>query len=255
MIRARHQDGSWRWFEAVGNNLLEDPLVRGIVVSARDITEHRRLEAELRKSEAYFRYTTENTHDIISVLDPEGKLRHVSPSIRRISGYEPGELLGRSPFELLHPEDMERVVAVFSQGLKKNLSSARVEYRWLRKDGTWQVFEAFGINALENPAIGGIIVHARDITESKRLEEELHRSETYFRSLVEGASDVIAVLDAEGRVSYVSPSVKRARGTNPRSWWERASSILPTPRTSGTPRGRSPMPPAVRGPRNTRRSG
>ncbi len=215
VVRVRRHDGSWRWFEAVGNNLLEDPLVRGIVVSARDITEHRRLEEDLRRSEAYFRYITENTHDIISVLDREGRLRYVSPSIKRISGYEPEELLGRSPFELLHPEDTDRVVAVFSQGIENDLPSATVEYRWLRKDGSWQVFEAFGINALDNPAIEGIVVHARDITERKRLETELHRSEEYFRSLVESTTDVITVLGADGRIRYVSPSVKRAAGYDP----------------------------------------
>ncbi len=215
IIRARHRDGSWRWFEAVGNNLLEDPLVGGIVVSARDITEKRRLEEDLRRSEAYFRYITENTHDIISVMDREGKLRYLSPSIRRISGYEPEELLGRSPFELLHPEDMEGVIAMFREAVSADLPSATVEYRWRHKNGSWQVFEAFGINALNNPAVEGIIVHARDITQSKRLEAELHRSEEYYRSLVESTTDVITVLGADGRIRYVSPSVKRAAGYDP----------------------------------------
>ncbi|MDI6830391.1 MAG: PAS domain S-box protein [Actinomycetota bacterium] len=204
MVRVRHHDGSWRWFEAVGNNLLEDPLVRGIVVSARDITEHRRLEEDLRRSEAYFRYITENTHDIISVLDREGRLRYVSPSIKRISGYEPEELLGRSPFELLHPEDTDRVVAVFSQGIENDLPSATAEYRWLRKDGSWQVFEAFGINALDNPAIEGIVVHARDITERKRWEEALRESEEKYRLIYDFTGEAIFTYDTDMRLIGVN---------------------------------------------------
>jgi PAS domain S-box-containing protein len=214
-FRVRHQDGSWRNIEAIGNNLLEDPLVRGIVISARDVTKHKRLEEDLRRSEEYFRYITENTHDIITVLDAQGTMTYVSPSIKRVAGYEPEELINLSIVDFLHPDDLQSIMQELADGVSRQVGSQQVEFRWLQKDGDWHIYEAIAINALDNPSIRGIIVHARDITDKKTLEEELQRSEEYFRSLTESTSDVIIVLDAGGSMLYVSPSVERAAGYRP----------------------------------------
>jgi PAS domain S-box-containing protein len=213
--RVRDRDGSWHDMEAIGNNLLEDPVVKGVIINARDITEHKRLEEGLRRSEEYFRYITENTYDIITVSDARGIMRYVSPSIKQISGYEPDELVGKLAFDYMHPDDIERIVRTYAEGVTKPGYIEHVEFRWLHKDGSWHTHEAVGINALDNPSIQGVVVHARDITEKKTLEEELQRSEEYFRSLTESTSDVITVLDATGSIRYVSPSVERAAGYRP----------------------------------------
>jgi len=214
-FRVRHSDGSWHDVEAIGNNLLEDPAVRGTVINARDVTRHRHLEEELRRSEEYFRYITENTYDIITVADAQGIMRYVSPSIKYISGYDPDELIGKLAFDYMHPDDIERIAQAYAEGVTKPGYMEHVEFRWLHKDGTWHIHEAVGINALENPSIQGVVVHARDITDKKALEEKLQRSEEYFRSLTESTSDIITVLDASGSIRYVSPSVERGAGYKP----------------------------------------
>lgn len=214
-FRVRHRDGSWRHLEAIGNNLLDDPVVKGIAVSARDITERKRLEEDLRRSEEYFRYITENTYDIITILNVQGMVTYISPSIKHVSGYDPDELIGHSVFDFLHPEDAPSIMKTFANGVSKQVYSEHVEFRWLQKDATWHIYEAVAINALDKPSIEGIIVHSRDITDKKLLEEELQRSEEYFRSLTESTSDVITVLDAAGLIRYVSPSVERAAGYKP----------------------------------------
>ncbi len=211
-FRVRHRDGSWRTLEAIGHNLLDDPSVKGIVVNARDITDHVRLEETLRRSEEYFRYLTENTYDIITVADAQGMMRYVSPSIKRISGYDPQELIGKSAFDYMHPDDVGRIAQTYAEGVTKPGYTEQVEFRWLHKDGSWHTHEAVGINALDNPSIQGVVVHARDISERKSLEEELQRSERYFRSITENTSDIIIVLDPKGYIRYVSPSVERESG-------------------------------------------
>ena len=212
IVRVRHRDGSWRHLEAVANNLLDDPEVRAVSISARDVTEHMNLEDDLRRSEEYFRYITENTYDIISVIDADGILQYISPSIKSIAGFDPEELIGKSAFANIHPEDLEATLKIFADGVSDSAPSDRATFRWLHKDGSWHIYEAVGINALENPSIQGVIVNARDITEKKTLEDELQRSEEYFRSLTEGTSDIITVLDAEGTILYVSPSMERVAG-------------------------------------------
>ena len=214
-FRVCHRDGSWHDMEAIGSNLLEDPVVKGIIINARDVTEHKRLEEEVRRSEEYFRYITENTYDIITVADAMGIMRYVSPSIKYVSGQDPQELIGKPAFDYIHPDDIERIAQIYADGVAKPGHTEKVQFRWLHKDGNWHMHEAVGINALDNSSIEGVIVHARDISEKKALEDELQRSEEYFRSLTESTSDIITVLDAAGNILYVSPSVERAAGYRP----------------------------------------
>ena len=203
-LRVRHRDGSWRDLEAVGNNLLDDPGVNGIVISARDITERRCLEEGLRRSEEYFRYITENTHDVISVLDASGVLRYVSPTIKKVTGYEPEEIIGTPPFEKVHPDDIESTLNMFADGVRDAAPSARVEYRWMHKDGTWHIHEAVGINALENPSIQGVIVHSRDVTERKRWEEALRESEERYRLIYDFTGEAIYTYDTDFKMIGVN---------------------------------------------------
>src|SRR5215213_9683788 len=93
----------------------EGALVSVIGVST-DITELKKNE-ELRRSEKRFRALTQNSSDIVTLLGTDGTIRYQSPSIERILGYWPGELLGKNAFDYLHPEDLGRVQGKFTEGL------------------------------------------------------------------------------------------------------------------------------------------
>jgi PAS domain S-box-containing protein len=186
-----------------------------ILSIVRDITDRKTAEENLLRSEEYFRSLIENTSDIISVMDAEGRIRYVSPSITRISGEKPEEIIGKNGFENIHPDDIPQLMEVFAEGMKTPGITVGAEYRIQHKDGTWHTYQGVGQNLLDNPYIHGIVVHSTDITERKRLEEELLRSEEYFRSLIENTSDIIVVLDAEGILRYVGPSVERNSGHKP----------------------------------------
>jgi two-component system NtrC family sensor kinase len=135
--------------------------------------ERRRAEAALRRSEARFRALIENAQDIITVLDARGVILYESPAVQAVLGYRPEELLGRSAFELLHPEDHRAVLELFA--LKAGLpgSTAAAEFRFRHRDGSWRVLHGTAKNCLDDPAVGGIVVNSRDVTERKRAEEEL----------------------------------------------------------------------------------
>jgi PAS domain S-box-containing protein len=195
IVRVRHRDGSWRHLEAVGNNLLDDPVVQGIVISARDVTEHKSLEEGLRRSEEYFRYIAENTYDVITVVDGQGIMHYVSPSIKRVSGYDPQELTGRSVFDFVHPDDARRIAGTYAASLDIPGYVDYAEFRWLHKDGTWHIHEAVGMNAIDNPSIQGVIVHARDITEHRQREEALRESEERYRLIYDFTGEAIYTYD------------------------------------------------------------
>jgi PAS domain S-box-containing protein len=157
----------------------------------------------------YFRMLVENAHDLILVLNADGSMRYVSPAAQRMTGYEAEELASRNPFEFVHPDDLSEIVEKFSAGLSKPGHIEHVEYRSKRKDGTWFIAEAVATNLLENPAIRGIVINIRDITQFREIEDELRKSEERYRFLVENLNDVVFTVDTQGTVLYISPTIER----------------------------------------------
>ena len=156
----------------------------GASTTARDISDRKRAEEELRKSrqafqdsELRFRSLVQNSSDIITLLERDGTVRYQSPSIERILGYKPEELLGKSVFELVHPDDQPAVMAIFQERLPIPGSIAPIEVRFRHNDGSWRTLESTGNNLLYEPGVAGIVVNSRDITERKRTEDVLHATE------------------------------------------------------------------------------
>ena len=171
----RHADGTWRYLESLAANLLDDPGVGSVVITSRDVTERKQAEEELRDSEERFRTLVQNASDIISILNPDGTIRYVSPSVEWVLGYQPDERVGRDVFgEETHPDDTESTRDAFAGGLERPGSTSHLmRFRVRHKNGSWRHLEAVAANRLDHPAIEGIVVNARDVTERKAYEERL----------------------------------------------------------------------------------
>jgi PAS domain S-box-containing protein len=170
-------DGQKRFLEIVSSPLRgEKDAFRGIIEVGRDITERKGAEKLLRQSEEYFRAVTENASDIITILDATGAIRYESFAIERVLGYKGEELIGRDVLELVHPDDRAYAKNVLAQGLEKPGVPLSLKVRFLHKNGTWRVLEVIGKNILDNPAVGGIVVNSRDITERELAEQDLKRT-------------------------------------------------------------------------------
>ncbi len=159
--------------------------------------EHRRIEEALRKSEVYFRALIENSLDIISVLDLDGVVRFQSQSIERILGYGTIELVGRSAFELMHPDDRARIISVFGRLVQAPGSVEMAVFRFLHANGSYVTMESQGIR-IDDPSVGGVLVNSRDVSEHKRTEEALRDSESRFRAIYEGSNDAVMLLTEKG---------------------------------------------------------
>src|SRR5947207_588504 len=140
---------------------------------ARDITDRKESQLELEQRETYFRALIENATDIITVLNRDGTRRYVSPSVERSLGYQPEELIGKTPFDLLHPDDVPELRRLFVSGLETPGFVASIEYRIRHKDGSWRIHEAKARHLLGDKTVAGIVINSRDITERKRLERRL----------------------------------------------------------------------------------
>lgn len=123
----------------------ESGAVVGASTIARDISERKRSEDELRRSrkalqesELRFRSLVQNSSDIITILNSDGSIRYESPSIERILGYKPEDLVGKSAFDFVHPDDRPHVVKVFEQHLAISGSITPLELRFRHNDGSWR---------------------------------------------------------------------------------------------------------------------
>ena len=162
----------------------ETGAITGASTIARDISDRKRSEQELRQSrqalqesELRFRSLVQNSSDIITILESDGTIRYESPSIERILGYKPEDLTGKNVFQFVHPDDRQRILSIFQEHLATPGSIQPTELRFRHNDGSWRTLEATGNNLLFEPGVAGIVVNSRDITERKRTEDVLHATE------------------------------------------------------------------------------
>ncbi len=178
-----------------------------------DLTERRKMEQDLRASEARFRVLTEKSSDMTLLISPEGTILYLSPSVRRIMGYEPGKLVGSTVFELVHSDDSNRLMVGWRQLLKEpERSREAIEARIRHADGTWHIHEGTVRNLLHDPAVAAIVMNTRDITERKQVEEALRESEQKLKAVVYGSPIPQFVIDRNHTVIYWNNALQEITG-------------------------------------------
>jgi PAS domain S-box-containing protein len=145
-----------------------------------------RLYAKVRYSEERYRALTQNSSDLVTVMETTGLIRYQSPAIRRMLGYSPSELLGHNAFDYVHPDDLPRVRKVFDESVEDPARRPSAEYRFRRRDGSWRWLESVGSNLTREPGVGGYVVNSRDITRRKEAEDRLREAEKRYRMLASG---------------------------------------------------------------------
>ncbi len=174
-----------------------------------------RAERARRRSEESFRALIEHADDLIAVLEADGGIRYVSPSVERLLGAPAERWIGSSAFDLIHPSDQATVIAQFAETRERTGAGEAIVFRLRHADGSWRTVEATGNNLLATDAVRGIVVNARDITQRTAMERAMRESERRYRTLVENSSDLICQLDAGGAFRYVSPNYEAALGYAP----------------------------------------
>lgn len=149
--------------------------------------ERTRMQKALLESEAQFRLLAENASDMIARLTTEGRMLYVSPACRTILGFTPEELTGTLCFDLIHEEELSRVVEIFNGDNPPSDKTFTVTYRARHKAGHYVWLET-SARAIYNRTSGEIIEiqsASRDITERKRAEEELQLAHTHLQEAYE----------------------------------------------------------------------
>ena len=179
-FRFRHRNGEWRIFESVGNIVFDwrgNPQ-RAVIIS-RDITERKRAEESLTASEERYRRLVELSPEMIAV-HCEGRFVYVNPAgVKLLGAATSKELIGKPIWDIVHPDHREEVIERVQQN-QEGQQTPLVEQKIVRLDGQVVDVEIMGIPTIyqDKPAIQIIV---RDITERKRVEEDLRQSEEQLR--------------------------------------------------------------------------
>jgi PAS domain S-box-containing protein len=178
----------------------------------RDVTERRRAEAELRRSEEQFRELFENANDIIYRHDLNGQNFTGNRTAERLLGYQRGEGVNLSFRDFVAPEHLERAQAAIAEKLAGKADATAYELDVIARDGRRLTLEVSTRLIYENGAPVGIQGIARDITERKAAEKALRESEEKYRELFENANDIIYIHDLNGRYMTINKTAERVFG-------------------------------------------
>jgi diguanylate cyclase (GGDEF)-like protein/PAS domain S-box-containing protein len=164
----------------------------------------------------------QNSSEIVTIVDPDGTLRYASPAFERVLGYDSEEAIGTmNVLDHVHPDDLPHVLEETEKALSEGgITTNKAEYRFRHKDGSWRWMESVGTYLLDDPAVRGVVVTARDVTERKEAEEALGDAEHRYRTLVEQIPAVTYIdpVDDPDTSLYTSPQIEQMLGYTPQEW-------------------------------------
>ncbi|MBI1873219.1 MAG: PAS domain S-box protein [Acidobacteria bacterium] len=203
--KLRRKDGAIRIVEcrAVAH------IVPGVHLSVlRDITSRKQAERALHKNERRVRKILGRGWEGILLSDADRTIRYASPSIERISGRTPAQIVGRPIGEQLHPDDRETHERLFEELLAMPHVPVTFEFRIRHEDGTWRWLEAERTNLLHDPDVRAIVSNFRDITARKVAEQTLRQQ----AQVLEQVSESIISTDMDGIIRTWNKGAERLLG-------------------------------------------
>jgi PAS domain S-box-containing protein len=148
-----------------------------------------RAEHAVQANERRFRALIEHAYDVVLLSSAEGTILYASPSVQMMLGYAPEELIGRSGYDLVHPDHRQESINRMTQSMEQAGAVVRGERLLLHRDGSPRWVENVIVNLFSEPSVQAAVLHLRDITERKQAEAALRDSEQRFRDFADSASD------------------------------------------------------------------
>jgi|GEM_PF-5216068 len=191
--------------------------VKALIEYGQDITERKWAERALEESEKKLWNFISNSVDWVWQVDAEGRYVYVSPNVAGIIGYGPDEIIGRTPFDFMVSDEVERVSALYEQIVSKRERIIELEDRMVHKDGHHVWFETFGSPLFdENNGFTGYFGTCRDITDRKNAENALEKSAREWRKTFDAIPDSIMLLDDGFNITRINEAGARLLGTTPK---------------------------------------
>jgi PAS domain S-box-containing protein len=192
----------------------DDPMVCCVLrkIAGPKSSAHPSSEVEQR-----FRLMVENSHDILTIRNADGRVRYTSPSVHRVLGYRQEEMIGSTGFELIHPEDRSNVETALNEFWKSPGARDSIQYRARHANGSWVSLEVVAYNLLDHPDIRGVVINGRDI--SGRMQREAERERT-----IAELQEAISKLDTLTGLLTICASCKKIHAEN--GSWQQIESYI-----------------------------
>ncbi|GEM_PF-2869359 len=224
-VPLRHKDGSTVWAFIAGSCMTGlDGQPTGMLAVFLDVTERKLADDAVRQSEARFRRLIENSEEGIVIVDASGVMTYASPSMERLLGRPPAELVGETMFDVFHPDDVLMMQGIMEQIVKMpgivQLACPRVRHQ----DGSWRYMEGSGVNYLHDPAICGIVANFRDVTARKLAEQRARFAAEQIERLT---GDAIIMVDKDNRVQAWNHGAEKLFGWTQDEVMGKPPGILP----------------------------
>ena len=176
----------------------------------QEVAVRKRAEEALRESEKRFRSLVETTSEFIWEIDAQSVYTYASPRIKDLLGYEPEEVLGKTPFQLMPEDEARRVADSFREIVESHRPFRLFERKTLHKDGRVRVIETSGTPILDKEGrLLGYRGIDRDITDRKEAEEALAFERFLLTTLMENSPDHIYFKDKQSRFLRISSALAR----------------------------------------------
>lgn len=211
-IRGIRKDKVEFYFHVTNKLIIDDGKPAGYQGLIRDITARKLAEKALQESEAKYRALAEQSLQGLVIMQDEG-IAYANPTFSEITGYTNDELLEMTTKEVwgyIHPDDHERLKNRFQEFMTLKEVQPPIEYRVIRKDGSIRWVESYVsiIDFKGAPAMQSAVI---DVTEKKRAQEEILKSEVQYRTLAEQSLQGLTILTDEG-LAYVNPAFSNMVG-------------------------------------------
>lgn len=211
-FRILPKHGDYKWFSSSSKNYYDDEgNIIGFISTLKDITDKKIAEQKLKESEQKYRLITEQSNDLIRVLNEKFELEYVNElSLKNLLGYTKQELLGKNSIILNHPDDYKKVrrfmLKVFKYG--ENMHETRIRH----KNGNWVWFENKAKMFTDEQGNQKYLYISRDITERKKTEKALKESEEKYRSLYKNSPNAVVLTNERGLILDINSSAERILG-------------------------------------------
>jgi PAS domain S-box-containing protein len=225
-------DGRFSWISINTNPLFKqnDSKPYAVVISFIDITEHKKAEGKIRKSESLKEQMLKNIGDVIVIFDIDGINRYKSPNIEKLFGWKPEEVVGHSTWDNVHPEDLKAGMNFIDSLMVAPNTIGTTEIRYKKKSGIYCWVEITIVNLLHDNDVQGFLGNYHDITERKQAEKELIDSRNLLSSLASQVPGVIYQYrfypDGSSAFPYSSPGMNEIYEFTPEEVREDATPVF-----------------------------
>ncbi len=170
------------------------------------------ISVRMRANEARTHALLRESRDLLAIIDADGTVRYMSPASDRVLGRSGVHFVGTKPSAILHPDDVSRVGVALEAAAATPGESTALEFRVQHADGHWVLLGAVVDDLRHDPAIAGIVIACRDVSERSRAQAELREAHERFRSAFEHAPIGMALIGIDGRLAQTNRALGHMLG-------------------------------------------